>query len=85
MNQLQKLDPKIDFDGQKLSLKLMYYCSLIGYTISLIVGFYTRNLTYTLYIGVATVIFTFVVTIPSWPYFRRNPMKFKKEEKVKKE
>lgn len=82
---IQKLDPKIDYVGQELSCKLMYIILLLGYAISLVVGFFLKDLTFTLVLGVATVIFAFIITVPAWPYFRRNPLKFKKAIKSKQE
>jgi len=78
---LKKLDPEIDYVGQSFSLRLMYLIFLVGYAISFVVGFLAKDLTYTLVLGVGTVVLAFVATVPSWPYFRRNPLKFKKSKK----
>lgn len=75
---LKKFDPEIDYVGQEFAQRLTYLIFLVGYTISLVLGFVTRDLTYTLVLGVGTVVVGFVATVPSWPYFRRNPLKFKK-------
>lgn len=77
---LKKLDPKIDYVGQEFALRLMYLILLAGYFFSFVLGLITRDLTYTLVLGVGTVVLAFIATIPSWPYFRRNPLKFKKSK-----
>ncbi len=82
---VKKCDPKIDYVGQELAFKLMYSFLLAGYAIALLAGVILHDLTYTLYIGIATVIFTFIATIPAWPFFRMNPLKFKGQPKAKKE
>lgn len=78
---LKKLDPEIDYVGQEFAVRLMYLIILLGYTVSFILGLLTKDLTYTLVLGIGTVVFAFVATVPSWPYFRRNPLKFKKAKK----
>ena len=82
---VKKLDPELDYVGQELSQKLMYIFVMTGYLVAFLTGVILRDLTYTLYLGIATVILAFIVTIPGWAYFRKNPLKFKKEPKVKKE
>lgn len=78
---LKKFDPEIDYVGQEFSHRLMYLIFLLGYAISFVFGFVTRDLTYTLVLAVGTVVLAFVATVPSWPYFRRNPLRFKKSKK----
>lgn len=78
---LKKLDPQIDYIGQEFSLRLMYFILLVGYTFSFILGVVTKDLAYTLVLGIGTVIFAFIATVPGWPYFRRNPVQFKKAKR----
>lgn len=75
---LKRLDQEIDYVGQEFSLKLMYLILIMGYIVSFAVGLLRKDLTYTLVLGIGTVVFCFVVTVPSWPYFRQHPLKFKK-------
>lgn len=79
----KNLDKNIDYKGQNLSYKLMIGIFVIGYSISFIVGIKCKNLFYTLCIGIATAVLSFLISVPSWPFYRRNPMKFKKTEKQK--
>ncbi|ELA40960.1 uncharacterized protein VICG_01990 [Vittaforma corneae ATCC 50505] len=79
---LKKLDPEIDYVGQEFAMRLMYLIILLGYTLSFLLGLVTKDLTYTLVLGVGTVAFAFIATVPSWPYFRRNPLMFKKAKKT---
>lgn len=75
---LKVLDRKIDYVGQEFSLKLMYLILIAGYTVSFAIGLFKKDLTYTLVMSIGIVVFCFIVTVPSWPYFRRHPLKFKK-------
>lgn len=79
----EKLDPNIDYIGQSYSLKLMYIIFIVGYTVSLIAGLLMKNLFYTLIIGISVSVLNFLFTVPAWPYFRKNPLKFKKALKAK--
>lgn len=74
---LEKIDPPIDYNGQELSKKLFYLLISIGYTISLITGVYLEDLKYTLILGIVTVFILFLVCVPSWRFYRKNPLKFK--------
>lgn len=81
-NLLKKLDLEIDYVGQEFSHRLMYLIIITGYALSLLLGLVTKDLTYTLVLCVGTAVFGAVATVPSWPYFRRNPLKFKKAIKT---
>lgn len=80
-----KLDPPIDYAGQSLVSKFMYLIFGVGYTIALITGVMLDNLVYTLYIGIATVVVSFIIVVPSWGFYRRNPLKFRQPVKAKQE
>lgn len=79
---LKKLDPEIDHVGQEFSERLMHLILMVGYTLGFILGLITKDLTYTLVLSVGATVFGFVATVPSWPYFRKNPLKFKKAIKT---
>lgn len=80
---LSKIDPPIDYIGQSCASKLMNMIFIIGYSIAFLAGLIMSDLKYTLAIGVFTCVSAFVFTVPSWPYFRRNPLLFKDSVKVK--
>lgn len=77
---LDKLDPQIDYHGQELSKKMFYLLISIGYTISLITGVFFQDLKYTLFLGILTVFILFLVCVPSWGFYRKNPLKFKEKK-----
>lgn len=78
---LEKLDKNIDYIGQEYSYKLMCFIISAGYLFALVFGILRKDITYTLVLSIGTVVFCFFVTVPSWPYFRRHPLKFKKTKK----
>lgn len=82
---ISKLDPPIDYVGQSLASKLMYLIFGVGYTAALIAGIMSNDLTYTVYFGVATIAISFIVVVPSWRFYRKNPLKFRNPAKAKKE
>ncbi|AFM97926.1 hypothetical protein EHEL_030290 [Encephalitozoon hellem ATCC 50504] len=82
---LSKIDPPIDYVGQKLASDLMYLIFGVGYTAALIVGVLLNDLVYTMYISVGTLVVSVVVVVPSWGFYRRNPLKFRPPVKDKKE
>ncbi|KAI4291356.1 signal peptidase complex subunit 1 [Pancytospora philotis] len=82
---IRKINEPIDYVGQDLSLKLMYIIFAVGYTIAFAVGVSLKRLELTLIIGVATVLVAFMATVPSWPMFKRHPLRFKKAKKAKAE
>ncbi|KRH95203.1 Signal peptidase subunit [Pseudoloma neurophilia] len=66
----------IDFYGQALAKKLIYIIFFIGFTISLLIGILLNDLKYTLFLGIATAIFSVFVVVPPWPIYRRNMKEF---------
>ncbi|KAG5859297.1 microsomal signal peptidase [Encephalitozoon hellem] len=82
---LSKIDPPIDYVGQKLASDLMYLIFGVGYTAALIVGVLLNDLVYTMYISVGTLVVSAAVVVPSWGFYRRNPLKFRPPVKDKKE
>lgn len=80
---LQYIDPKLDYHGQVLCNRMMIGIFAIGFGISFLFGIFINNLKYTLYGGIVTTIINGILTIPSWPYFRKNPLKYKKIIKIK--
>lgn len=80
-----KLDPPIDYVGQNLASKLMYLIFGIGYTMALIAGIAFNDLTYTMYLGITTIAVSIIVVVPSWKFYRKNPLKFRAPVKIKKE
>ncbi|OUM69085.1 hypothetical protein PIROE2DRAFT_2969 [Piromyces sp. E2] len=81
----------IDFEGQKLTEKLMQLILIVFGVISFIVGFCMQSVRISCYIMLVGIIVTALVILPPWPFYSKNPIKFlpvqkkeKKEEKEKK-
>ncbi|KAF4548015.1 Microsomal signal peptidase 12 kDa subunit (SPC12)-like protein [Elsinoe fawcettii] len=65
---------QIDFEGQRLVEVLSnVLLSVVGVT-AFLVGYITENITYTLWLGLAGTAFTFLIVVPPWPFFNRNPV-----------
>ncbi|RVD92769.1 microsomal signal peptidase Spc12 [Tubulinosema ratisbonensis] len=77
------VDTPIDYAGQKRADTILFYTFIIGYSISLLVGFLLKNLFYTLIIGIITVSLASILVIPSWFFYKRNPVKFIEEKEKK--
>ncbi|KAI5151564.1 signal peptidase complex subunit 1 [Enteropsectra breve] len=77
---LKKFDKPLDYNGQNLSNKLMNYTIVIGMTIAFLIGYVTYNLKYTLIAAIITSVVSFFCSVPSWPFLRAHPLKFKKEK-----
>lgn len=78
-----RLDKPLDYVGQEKARRYMLYIFVVGYIISLFLGFFLSDLFYTLVFGVATFLLVFIVTIPSWPFYRKNPLGFKDPAKTR--
>lgn len=74
------MDPPIDYHGQELSRKLFYVIICIGYACSLVTGIFLSDLKYTLYLGILTILIVSFVCVPSWSFYRKNPLKFKSKK-----
>jgi len=79
MNIFEKFNPPIDYHGQELSMKLFYVLIYIGYFFSLITGILYNDLKFTLLLGIFTVCIVFFICVPSWRFYRKNPLKFEKK------
>ncbi|KAJ9628510.1 hypothetical protein H2203_002410 [Taxawa tesnikishii (nom. ined.)] len=64
---------QIDFEGQRLAdLLSTLLLSTAGF-LAFIIGYVTQNIHNTLWIGLGGTAFTFLVVVPPWPFFNRNP------------
>ncbi|CZT21479.1 related to microsomal signal peptidase 12kDa subunit [Ramularia collo-cygni] len=65
---------EIDFSGQRLAELLTYTLLTLSGILAFLVGFSTQDIYKTLYIGGVGTLLTFVVVVPPWPYFQKNPL-----------
>lgn len=78
----------IDFEGQKLTEKLMQIILIAFGAVAFIVGFCLQSVRISCYIMLAGMIITALVILPPWPFYSKHPIKFlpvQKKEKAKEE
>ncbi|KAK1768512.1 microsomal signal peptidase 12 kDa subunit-domain-containing protein [Phialemonium atrogriseum] len=67
---------QIDFEGQKLSELIVHVAlSAVG-ALAFIVGYALQDIKLALYIGLGGTALVFVLVVPPWPFFNRNPVKW---------
>lgn len=70
------VDGQIDFEGQKLAELLATIALIIVGAISFLVGFLLQDIALALKIGLAGTGLAFLLVVPPWPFFNRNPVKW---------
>lgn len=77
MDQLRDLfEGQIDFEGQKLAeLLINVALSLVG-AIAFIVGYVLQDIKLAIYIGLGGTAATFLLAVPPWPFYNKNPVKW---------
>ncbi|KAK6834805.1 microsomal signal peptidase 12 kDa subunit [Apiospora arundinis] len=67
------VDGQIDFKGQNLAeIISTLMLSLVG-AIAFFVGYLLQDIALALKLGLAGTVVTFLVVVPPWPFFNRNP------------
>ncbi|KAK6855885.1 hypothetical protein PG995_008036 [Apiospora arundinis] len=70
------VDGQIDFKGQNLAeIISTLMLSLVG-AIAFFVGYLLQDIALALKLGLAGTVVTFLVVVPPWPFFNRNPVKW---------
>jgi len=70
------VDGQIDFEGQKLAELIANVALSVSGIIAFLVGFYLQDIKLAVWIALGGTILTFVVVVPPWPFFNRNPVKW---------
>lgn len=83
-NIIEKVDPPIDYIGQYLALRVVHTILICGVFLSLLFGYLYKDIFTVGYVYGATCLLAVILVVPSWPFFRRNPV-WGIEEKVKPE
>ncbi|XP_032050366.1 signal peptidase complex subunit 1 [Aythya fuligula] len=65
-----------DYKGQKLAEQIFQGIILVSAVIGFIYGFITEQFGWTVYIFMAGVALSCLLTLPPWPMYRRNPLKW---------
>ncbi|KAK4455812.1 microsomal signal peptidase 12 kDa subunit-domain-containing protein [Podospora aff. communis PSN243] len=70
------VDGQIDFEGQKLAELIANVALSVSGVIAFLVGFYLQDIKLAVWIALAGTVLTFVVVVPPWPFFNRNPVRW---------
>jgi signal peptidase complex subunit 1 len=70
------VEGEIDFDGQRraevFATMFLALSTLLGFN----VGYVKQDIVLALYITLGGTILTFLLVVPPWPFFKRNPVKW---------
>ncbi|KAJ4310368.1 hypothetical protein N0V94_008482 [Neodidymelliopsis sp. IMI 364377] len=67
------VEGQIDFEGQRLAEMLTTVLLGAAGIIAFLVGFAQQDIKLALYIGLAGTALTFLVVVPPWPFYNKNP------------
>ena len=68
------IEGKIDFHGQDLAKKLMFISLSAVVLFSYLLGWSLRNIYFSLYAGIGGIVLTFLIMVPAWPMYNKNPI-----------
>ncbi|CAI5437593.1 unnamed protein product [Caenorhabditis angaria] len=72
---IQKLSTHLDFRGQRVAETTYHVILTISGIIAFFVGYWTQQLSHSMYIIMASALFTALIILPPWPFlFRKNPI-----------
>lgn len=66
----------MDFEGQKLSEQLAIYTTMVFALLSFLVGYLAGSFKLMMVLYAAGVTMAIVISVPDWPYFNQNPLKW---------
>lgn len=64
---------QIDFEGQRLAEMLTTVLLGAAGIFAFFIGFMAQDIKLSLYIGLAGTALTFLVVVPPWPFYNKNP------------
>ncbi|KAF2823850.1 microsomal signal peptidase-like protein 12 kDa subunit [Ophiobolus disseminans] len=67
------VEGQIDFEGQRLAEMLTTVLLGAAGIIAFFVGYVTQDIRLSLYVGLAGTALTFLVIVPPWPFYNKNP------------
>ncbi|GAB1320584.1 hypothetical protein MFIFM68171_10794 [Madurella fahalii] len=67
---------QIDFEGQKLAEFLVNVALTLVGTIAFVVGYILQDIKLAVYVALGGTALVFVLVVPPWPFFNRNPVKW---------
>ncbi|KCV71009.1 hypothetical protein H696_01954 [Fonticula alba] len=72
---LDKIDPPLDFKGQQLAEQIQFWGSVVAMTLTVVYTLVTgKFIPDAFYLFLACFGLLAVITVPSWPFFRKNPI-----------
>ncbi|KAH7308207.1 signal peptidase complex, spc12 subunit [Stachybotrys elegans] len=70
------VEGQIDFDGQRRVEVLATIILALSGVLAFNVGYATQDIVKAVYVGLGGTLLTFVLTVPPWPMWKRNPVKW---------
>ncbi|KAK4114097.1 signal peptidase-like protein [Canariomyces notabilis] len=67
---------QIDFEGQKLAEFLVNVALMLVGAIAFFAGYLLQDIKLAVYLGLGGTVLVFVLVVPPWPFFNRNPVKW---------
>ena len=68
----------MDFKGQKLAEQICFLLILVSGGVGFFCGFLLQSFRLMMQIYSAGVVVALVATVPDWPWYNRNPLKWRK-------
>ncbi|XP_066470501.1 signal peptidase complex subunit 1 [Tiliqua scincoides] len=72
----RSIPTQMDYKGQKLAEQIFQGIILVSAVIGFIYGYITEQFGWTVYIVMAGFALSCLLTLPPWPIYRRNPLKW---------
>lgn len=66
----------IDFESQKFVDRFIKYSLYLAAFISFLIGFVLQDILYTIYSYVSFIVIVGIITLPSYPFYNKNRVKF---------
>lgn len=70
------VDGQIDFEGQKVTELLATILLVISGALSFFIGYILQDIKLAVYVGLGGTALTFLATVPPWPIYNKNPVKW---------
>ena len=67
---------EMDFEGQNLSETVYKYVIGFSLAVAICISFYTKCMSNGVYIIILGTILATIATVPSWPCYNKNPLKW---------
>ncbi|KAH6893582.1 microsomal signal peptidase 12 kDa subunit-domain-containing protein [Thelonectria olida] len=69
-------EAQIDFEGQKLVELIATFLLIVVGALSFIAGYILQDIKLSLYGGLGGTALTFLIVVPAWPFYNKNPVKW---------